>query len=810
MHRFRTRILRGAAAIALAAVGGLGVVEPAQAQAQAQAQAPRRFDIPAGSLGSAIARLGGQADVMVTVDPELVRGRRTAGLHGSYTPEQALNVLLANSALTARPDGAGGFVLSAAGAEPRQSTASRPSAGSQAASRTPDAPQAHEAEEIIVTGEKFTRDTFNTFTSVEVVTAEEVDKYARQTLDEALNNSPNIRMFENSGYSNIGIRGMNAEGPTAGSRSTNVISVTVDGAEQGGAATRNGTRGVWDIEQIEVLRGPQSTLQGRDALAGSVVIRTKDPTFTPELILREEIDSDGLYSGAFAASGPIFEDQLAFRISGQVTRDDKDISYSAPEWASNGDEEFEEYRGRLLFAPSALPGFTGLFTVSRTHDKPAYNLVSGPDYFDREYTTGGFEEFRDTVVYRYISDLRYEFNADLTIQSVTSFVDTKVEVNSPASPRYFRDDTRDYGDFSQDIRLIHGSEESAFSGVLGLYASHTSRESVSNMDHDVFGLGYTIPLQRIESDGTNTTFAIYADGRYEFMDRWTLLAGGRLLHDEVSNDITGAILPGTGYEASVDEESSVSNTEFLPKIGLAFALSENQNIAVTAGEGYRHGFSELITGTTTIVTVEPESMWAYELAYRSKWLDEQLQINGNIFYYDYTNMQVPVAVPGIYGAVYTYSINAEQAHSYGVELEARWNFDSGLEVAAGLGLLTTEFDEAEYNGVSLAGNEFPDAPSMTASLGARYEHRSGLFIGGDISYTDGFYSKGEVRNRAAYAVDSFTVANAQAGYENERFAFTIYVKNLLDEQYLTSISSSGATASVGDARTVGLQFTQRF
>lgn len=794
MHRFRTRILHGVAAVALAALGGLVAVEPVQAQAA------RSFDIPAGSLGSAIARLGQQADVMVTVDPALVRGRHTVGLRASHTPEQALNALLANSGLAAQSDGKGGFVLSAA--DPRHSTASRLS---------PDAPEVLELPGIFVTGEKFGRDIFNTFTSVEVVTSGKLDDYARQSLDEALNSSPNIRMFENSGYSNIVIRGMNAEGPTAGNRSPNVISVTVDGAEQSGAATRNGTRGVWDVEQIEVLRGPQSTLQGRDALAGAVLIKTKDPTFTPEAIFRQEIDSDGLYSGAFALSGPIIKDQLAVRLSGQITRDDKGISYSNPQWARNGDEEFEELRGKLLFTPSELPGFTGLFTISRTHDKPANNIVSGPDFFDRKYMSGGFDEFRDTIVNRYVADLKYEFSPDWTIQSITSFVDTKIKIDAPQSATFFRDDSRDYRDISQDIRLTYGSEDSAFSGVLGLYAGHSSGRTMGYSEMDVFGLGYTIPLQLIDSRQKNTTWAIYADGRYEFMDRWTLLAGGRLLHDKVSGDYKGALLSGTPFQATLDEVTSVLNTEFLPKIGLAFELSENQNIAFTTSKGYRQGFSELIVGTTTITKVEPESLWAYELAYRSKWLKDRLQINGNVFYYDYTNMQVPVPVPDpVLSAGYTYSINAKQAHSYGAELEARWNFESGLEVFAGIGLLKTKFDDAAYNGISIAGNKFPEAPALTASMGAIYKHQSGWFVGGDLSFTDGYYSKGSVSNRPVTAVDSFTIVNALVGYQTESLTFTAYAKNLLDEKYLTSIDASGNGASVGDARAFGLQFTQRF
>lgn len=661
---------------------------------------------------------------------------------------------------------------------------------------------------IVIHGEKFERSLFNTFTSVEFVTSDELDDYVRQSLDEALNSSPNIRMFENSGNTNIAIRGMNAEGATQPSRSNPVISVTVDGAEQGIEATRRGTRGVWDVEQIEVLRGPQSTLQGRSALAGALVIKTKDPTFTPEAIFREEVNSDGLFSGAFALSGPIIEDQLAVRLSGQVTRDDKDISYSDPKWNSLGDEEFEEFRGKLLLTPSELPGFTGLFTVSRTHDKPAYNLVSGPDFFDREYLTGGFEEFRDTTVNRYIADLKYEFNPDWTIQSLTSFVDTKVEINAPRSATFFREETRDRGDFSQDFRLTYGSEESAISGVLGLYAGQYNNRAVSDSEMDVFGVGHTIPLQKLNSRDKGTSFAAYADGRYEFIDRWTLLAGGRLLHDKVSANYKGVVLAGF-LDATLDEVSSVSNTEFLPKIGLAFELSDNQNIALTASKGYRPGFSELIVGEGTINNVEPETLWAYELAYRSNWLEDRLQLSGNIFYYDHSNMQVPVPVPNpILSAGYSYTLNAAEAQSYGAEFEARWNFDSGLEVFAGVGLLKTKFDDGVYNGTSIAGKEFPEAPSLTASLGAIYKHDSGWFAGGDVSFTDGYYSKGEVRNQAIGRVDSFTLVDFQAGYENDNLKFSAYAKNLLDEKYLTFVNAN--SANVGDARSFGLQLTQRF
>ncbi len=662
---------------------------------------------------------------------------------------------------------------------------------------------------IVVTGEKFGRDQFTTFTSVEVFTGGELHDLVRPTLNDALNSAPNIRSFlSGEGNSDIVIRGLSSEGVTAPSRSNPVISVVVDGAEQGVEATRRGTRGVWDVEQVEVLRGPQSTTQGRNALAGSVVIKTKDPTYTPEASFEGVTGTDKYRSGAFAVSAPIVKDELAFRIAGQVFRGENGIDYVDPSISDVGENEFEEIRGKLLWEPAEWAGFKGLFTVSRTHDKPAWGAVSGPDFFARRFDATTAER-RDTYVNRYIADLSYEFNEDWKIQSITSFVDTDVDINSPRTStltafQFIRDDTREGGDFSQDIRLTYGSEDSQFSGVFGVFAGRSTFDLDSNIQAVADpSIPFILPLQLLQAKNESETVALYADTRYEFVDRWTLLSGGRLVHDKVSANYTGSLLDIStfGY-VPLTENNSVSNTEFLPKIGLAFELDENQNLAATATKGYRPGFSELVIGTTTVNKVDPETLWAYELAYRSKWLEDRLQVNGNIFYYDYKSQQVPLEFdPRFPGQ--TISLNAAESHSYGAELDIRYSFDNGLELFGGLGLMKTKFDKGDF-----AGNEFPEAPSLTASFGGIYKHESGLFAGGDVSFTDGYYSKGDVNNLRS--LDSFTVLNANIGYEKDNFKITAFAQNLLDEEYLTSIATNGQTATVGEGRSFGIRVNATF
>lgn len=130
---------------------------------------------------------------------------------------------------------------------------------------------------IVVEGEKLPRDLFDTFSSVDVITGDELQNYNLDTLGQALNNSANVRSFETgTGNSSFTIRGLNAEGVTQPTRSSPVISVKVDGAEQGIETTRRGTRGIWDVDQVEVL--PARSRPCRDAIRWAARSSWKPPT----------------------------------------------------------------------------------------------------------------------------------------------------------------------------------------------------------------------------------------------------------------------------------------------------------------------------------------------------------------------------------------------------------------------------------------------------------------------------------------------------------------------------------------------------
>ncbi|MBO9470760.1 TonB-dependent receptor [Endozoicomonas sp. G2_2] len=673
---------------------------------------------------------------------------------------------------------------------------------------------------IVVEGEKLPRDLLDTFSSVDVITGDELQNYNMDTLGQALNNSANVRSFETgTGNSSFTIRGLNAEGVTQPTRSSPVISVKVDGAEQGIETTRRGTRGIWDVDQVEVLRGPQSTLQGRDSLGGAIIVETADPTFEPELKYELAGGEKDYQSAAFAVSGPVVEDEIAVRVAGQVFGREKDIRYTSRDNDFLKEDEFEQIRAKVLFAPSAAPDFDALLTYERTHDRPAWGLISGPDYFERVYDNASqaSPERRDTYVDRYLAELGYDIGDHWRLESVTAFVDTDLDISSSPGAAFPRDDLRSGEDLSQDVRLTFDAPDAPVSGVVGLFAGRFTQGQSGSIQTELFGP--LLDVQRLDSAFETQSIAAYFDARYAFVDRWSLIAGGRLLRDEVSARLDGRVLnfanpidPATGAPnySPLNEDTSVTNTEFLPKAGIAHELTPNQNVALTASRGYRAGFSEVPAGFTQVNEVEPESLWAYELAYRSRWLAGRLDFNANLFYYDYSDQQIPVLLDDFPGQSVT--ANAGESRSYGVEFDTRWLATPELEVFTSLGVLDTKFKDGTLNdGTVLDGNEFPESPSVTATVGAHWRHASGFFAAGDVSYTDDFYTSGVLDNDDASELDSFTVVNARVGYTvSPALTVSLFAKNLLGEDYLTSIQPANELATVGDARRIGVQLEGRF
>jgi outer membrane receptor protein involved in Fe transport len=258
---------------------------------------------------------------------------------------------------------------------------------------------------------------------------------------------------------------------------------------------------------------------------------------------------------------------------------------------------------------------------------------------------------------------------------------------------------------------------------------------------------------------------------------------------------------------------------------VTFDVTPNQTVGFTFSQGYRAGFADYFPFQGAffgIYRVQPETLNAYEVSYRSRWLNDSLNLNANIFYYDYKNQQVAFEPPGTLVPGYAVITNAKKSHSYGAEFEARYRFNGRFSAYASIGLLYTHFDDIVVPATgNFSGNQFPEAPGYTVNVGGLYQDPLGWFVGANARFVDGFYSYGDLANTPARFVNNAMIVDARAGWEfknNSSLPFhssklTVFAKNLFDEQYLTYISnpSNGVrTAGVGDTRQVGVQLSAKY
>lgn len=669
---------------------------------------------------------------------------------------------------------------------------------------------------LVLEGTKVAREFTETTASVGVLDSETIERQGGTDLRESFGLFGNVRYFGGgSGNAGFVVRGLSAEGVTESSNSAPLTSVIVDGTTQTIETMRRGARGLWDVEQVEIFRGPQSTLQGRGALAGAVIVETKDPTFFFESDFRGIVGGLDRREAAFAVSGPLIDGVLAARLSGEYRLRDRGITFNQPENEIFGEDEYRNLRGKLLFTPPSIPELSFLLTVSDTYDRPGLSVSNSADFFDREYNTGTNSpvEAREADNLNVSLETSYDLGGGVELTSLSSFLDAKTRIFTPEGNTYSRDAAWTDKNFTQDLRLTFGGEDDAtLTGVVGLFYGRFTQPR-----GDLMTAGSNI-IQQISADNRTTSVSAYADATWRFAPDWSLIAGGRLTHERVSNRmefcgiIFSVLCPANSPMGEIkDLDASTSDTVFLPKLGLTHHFSDFQTLSATVQRGYRSGFVA-IQDPVGPTQVKPEYMTSYELAWRLEDPARFWRIGATAFYSRYNDQQVVIGKP--YPDL-PRTENAGESEIYGAEVEGSYAFDNGLSLFGSLGLLRTKFLDFEASGGNLRGNHFPESPQITAGLGVSYQHDSGFFGSLTASYTGSYYSTGSVENDPALKVANFTHVNARLGYQKDNWEIVAYVDNLFDSDYVTSLSSPAAGAPpseavVSEPRNIGVELRARF
>ncbi|MCW2413365.1 MULTISPECIES: TonB-dependent receptor [unclassified Sphingobium] len=724
-----------------------------------------------------------------------------------------------------------------------------------------DVAPADQPIEIIVTGEKASRSLQETTASVGVVTAARIAAENVLTIQEIYQRIANVS--ETYGASGFSIRGIDQRGVSGGGDAA-TATVFVDSAPVQQDILSNGPTDMWDVAQVEIFRGPQSTIQGLNALAGAVHIRTQDPTFDWSVKGRALVSSFDTTQFTLAGGGPLVPNELAFRISAEK-RDSDGYIYNPTRNAPENPVDSVSIRGKLFWMPSALPGFEARLNYHHFETQGGYLFVyvdrANGDYFSTRTNPSDYPNSSDVDNDQVTLDLRYDLGGGLSLSALGTWTDTdfirKYDGDSSAASIAYSDIAGGAETFTQELLLNYESDR--LSGLVGLFyynrdqyrQSHqvtlvpTPASTIINALTPSLGAAtaqqvagiYTTALPNIPVDYTSDfptqveTMAVFADARYRLTDRLSLIGGFRYDHERnriggeaiatfvgtlpdamlYPAPLSGAITALNGFVLGlVDDANGAAPVgtrkfnAFLPKGGVEMAWTTDLSTAFVVQRGYRSGGSSFNTARSQLFAYDPEFTWNYELSLRSAWLDGGLTLNANAFYIDWTEQQTTANFGN--GTYDTHTVNAGKSHIYGFEIEVAHRVSWAFDWYASIGHTRTKFDKfvTDVGSITdLSGLEFPYAPKWTLSGGANLRFAGGFNANLNASYRSAVMTDVSIP-QADGRVDARTLINARFGYETDHWSLSLFANNLLDEKYDQYVNDFTNFVVIGAPRSVGV------
>ncbi|MFV0624256.1 TonB-dependent receptor [Sphingomonas sp. ac-8] len=432
-----------------------------------------------------------------------------------------------------------------------------------------DAANAQQAEdepqgaEIVVTGEKSSRTLQDTPTSVAVTTPERIQQENILTIQDIYNRTANIA--ETYGGAGFTIRGINNQGVGAGGNA-DTATVYVDGAPIPREALFGGPTDLWDIQQVEILRGPQSTIQGLNALAGAIVLTTRDASTTEysgdARVLWSEFN-DRTFSAA--VGGPLIRSELGVRFSAE-RRNDRGLIRNVTRGGYDDALQSLNLRGKLRWTPGALPGLEVQASYNRVRRDGGYlyeyTRTDVPNFYDNRVSTGNAPSRGHVRSDITVLDASYEITPRLRLSSITSFNKTHtratIDTDGTAADLQVVDNTNDFRTWTQELRLNYDGER--LSGVLGAWAYRRSGGLVAANRLNIttptgtiaallqgggFPAATATQIANLYTDALPVipiayaadapqlvrTAALFGDARYRLTDRLSLIGGFRYDHE---------------------------------------------------------------------------------------------------------------------------------------------------------------------------------------------------------------------------------------------------------------------------------------
>ena len=712
-------------------------------------------------------------------------------------------------------------------------------------------------EEVTVTARKRAENLQDLGTSISALGSADLERRADIDLQSLANAAPNVIINDlqqgPGSPAAISIRGIGTTDveknfdPTAG--------VVVDGVFIGvnsGAMIK-----ALDLQGIEILRGPQGTLFGRNSIAGVInVTRGKASTEG----FAGAVRANGGNYGELALDGFInvpLSDKFAFKL-GASKRDNDGWFYNRTRRADTGQIEYMSISPSFTFKPT--DNFELNYRYDKTEQEQDANTVlnmaqgnqifclayrecaqsvstpsSGDRYTVLQNGLGGYQTYFDSEMHS--ATARLNINDGNAIEYVFGKFSTDEKVfqdwDGSARTLYHTDRPAVWNQTSHELRWVNSGDRLDFTAGLYLWESdyRIDLRSYIGFGDVLFGLpsGTILTIDQTVAQNTDSQAAFF-EADYRMTDALTLTVGGRYTKDDKDSGLIDAGMPDLAKVGSLSNPFKKSWSEFTPKLNLRYRLNQDAMVYGLYSKGFRAGGFTGRPGTYEAASVayNPETVDNYEMGWKTEWLDGRVRVNGSFFMMKYDDKQEEQSVPTAGGTgQQTLVLNAAEAEINGFELDVAALITENFTLTGNIGILDSKFKKLIDTDPSTPANQrdlsylkLRRAPEYTATISPNYTWNLGtgtMWLQADLRLVDD--QELTFLNSPQSSVKAHEVIDASIGYRLNNTTFTVWGSNLTDDNSWTQAYDVGTSvtfpglwtyAAARPPRSYGLRISHNF
>ena len=648
-----------------------------------------------------------------------------------------------------------------------------------------------EMETITVTARKTEESAKDVPFSVTVIGGTELENRRLKSFEDALRQTPGLDVWT---YGGVGTEVMRIRGVGSlykiGLDDTSVL-INLDGVPQSLGTAAMSTM---DIERMEVLKGPQGTLMGRNSEAGAVNIITKMPTPYSEGYVKAEYGTEGTFDTEAVLSGPLTE-KLSARFATKYSGYDNQVEHFGTNDPISEPRDLA-FRGTLLWEPTDRTDAVFIFGYEDKKDRTESVVLKpygGSPKLDMDRDSlDGYQDSRRATL-----NVTHDFD-NMIFTSITGYTQTDSTVDRLLYDRIFSrellgmdiiegDDVIrkvDADTYYQEFRFSSKPESDIF-WVAGLTYYHSDRTLINYYDYITFSSFNGV----VDADFETTDYGLFGEITYPLTEKLKLTGGLRYTWDE--KEYKSTWVPTTSPVGPASDSKDISSSFMTGRASVSYAFTENVNTYFTYAKGHKaRGFQDhpnrfIFNGDNDDLIIDAAKIDSYELGIKMETSDRKAGINVALFFNDITDDHLSyVDLTTLTGRV----ANSD-TQTKGIEFEGFWKIGNGFTLSAGGGYTDTEITSVPRTSLDVRkGNKIPDSPEWNATVSVSHNLPLRSFWGMKspilfTTVTNRYVGEreGDVANSFQY--DDYNQLDFRMGIMGEQIEFYMWGENLLDEIY---------------------------